>query len=177
MVNETHDPQRRSIVASANNHPWFPIQNLPLGVFSLNGGERRLGTAIGDEVLDLSAAAKADLLDTSSARVLLAAGDKLNGVFSQPPQARDQLRAAISRLLSSDSAFEALQNFLHPSAACTMHVPAKIGGYTDFYTGINHALNVGRLFRPDSPLLPNYKHVPIGYHGRTSSIVISGESV
>jgi fumarylacetoacetase len=177
MLNETHDPQRRSIVSSANGHPWFPIQNLPLGVFSLNGGERRLGTAIGDEVLDLSAAAKADLLDASSARVLLAAGDKLNGVFSQPPQVRNQLRAAISKLLSSDSAFETLQNFLHPSAACTMHVPAKIGGYTDFYTGINHALNVGRLFRPDNPLLPNYKYVPIGYHGRTSSIVISGEPI
>jgi fumarylacetoacetase len=177
MLNETHDPQRRCIVASANGHPCFPIQNLPLGVFSLNGGERRLGTAIGDEVLDLSGAAKADLLDASSGRVLLAAGNKLNEVFSQPPQVRNQLRAAISKLLCNDSAFGTLQDLLHPSTACVMHMPAKIGGYTDFYAGINHAINVGRLFRPDNPLLPNYKHVPIGYHGRTSSIVISGEPV
>ena len=177
MLDETHDSKLRSVAASANGHSSFPIQNLPLGVFSLGGRERRLGTAIGDEVLDLTAAAKAGLLDASSARLVLTAGDTLNGIFSKPAPVRRKLRAATSKLLSDGSASAALQGLLHPSAACTMHMPAKVGGYTDFYAGINHAMNVGRLFRPDNPLLPNYKYVPIGYHGRTSSIVASGEPV
>ncbi|HEY5130050.1 MAG TPA: fumarylacetoacetase, partial [Bradyrhizobium sp.] len=119
MLDETHDSKLRSVAASANGHSSFPIQNLPLGVFSLGGGERRLGTAIGDEVLDLTAAAKAGLLDASSARLVLTAGDTLNGIFSKPAPVRRKLRAATSKLLSDGSASDALQGLLHPSAAST----------------------------------------------------------
>ncbi len=179
-LDETHDPARRSWVASANGHADFPIQNLPLGVFSTeNGPTARGGVAIGDQVLDLAAARRADVFtgDAEEAATL-AAEAPLNAFLAAGAGLRRALRAQLSSLLTEGaSARVALEPCLVDRAACTMHVPATIGDYTDFYAGIHHAVNVGRQFRPDQPLLPNYKHVPIGYHGRGSSIVVSGTPV
>jgi fumarylacetoacetase len=178
MLDETHESTRRSWVASANGHSDFPIQNLPLGVFSLADGRRRLGTAIGDEILDLREVAEAGLLDAATADIVVAAGETLNRVFAQAPPARRAMRRAIFALLEESSAHSAsLRPMLHPATSCTMHLPAVIGGYTDFFAGIHHATNTGRMFRPDEPLLPNYKYVPVGYHGRTSTIGVSGETI
>lgn len=162
MPDATHDPARRSWVASANGHPDFPIQNLPLGLFTPpGGGGPRAGVAIGDAILELEEALPDGTLNT-----LLALGAPW----------RRALRARLSEELSEGSAAQArLATRLHAAAACILHVPARIGDYTDFYVGIHHATAVGKLFRPDNPLLPNYKHVPIGYHGRASSIMPSGQ--
>ncbi|OYW85358.1 MAG: fumarylacetoacetase, partial [Sphingobium sp. 32-64-5] len=157
----------------ANGHSDFPIQNLPLGVFSVGGDAPRIGTAIGDYVLDLKATAglfPADIAAALSEPVL-------NDLFALPATARRALRQRLSDLLSDEAHRSAVTPHLFPAAECRMHLPARIGDYTDFYVGIHHATAVGKLFRPDSPLLPNYKHVPIGYHGRASSIRESGVPV
>lgn len=161
MPDATHDPARRSWVASANGHPDFPIQNLPLGLFTPPGaGAPRAGVAIGDSILELEEA-----LPDGSLNALLARGAPF----------RRALRARLSEELAEGSGAEArLRPRLHDATACALHVPARIGDYTDFYVGIHHATAVGKLFRPDNPLLPNYKHVPIAYHGRASSILPSG---
>jgi fumarylacetoacetase len=169
-INDTHDPALTSWVASANNHRDFPIQNLPLGIFSPKDGASRAGVAIGDMILDLRAAA--DMLP-----VALQADKTLNRLLALPPENRTELRRILSLLLSSQEHRAVVEPLLVPAASCTMHLPAAIGDYTDFYVGIHHATNVGRLFRPDNPLLPNYKHVPIGYHGRASSVRPSGTAV
>ena len=180
-IDETHDPERRSWVASANGHPDFPIQNLPLGVFSPpgDGGAPRAGVAIGDMVLDLAAAREAGLLSGEAARAAEAAsGGTLNALFALGAAPRRALRARLSELLAEGSAeAERLAPDAAPRRGCTLHLPARIGDYTDFYVGIHHATNVGKLFRPDNPLLPNYKYVPIGYHGRASSVVPSGTPI
>src|SRR3954452_23980093 len=179
-LDETHDPKRRSWVTSANDHPDFPIQNLPLGVFSPpGGGLPRAGVAIGDMILDLAAAQAAGLLAGEAARAVEAtAGGILNPLFAAGPGPRRALRASVSELLTEGSAeANGSEGMLHRAAGCTMHLPAHIGDYTDFYVGIHHATNVGEVFRPDSPLLPNYKYVPIGYHGRASSARTSGTPV
>jgi fumarylacetoacetase len=179
-LDATHDPERQSWVASANGHADFPIQNLPLGVFTPPGGAvARGGVAIGDLILDLAAAHRANLLAGEAARAAaLAAHGRLNGLMDVGAEPRRALRARVCDLLT-DGAPErdAVEPLLHASAACVLHVPADVGDYTDFYAGIHHALNVGRQFRPDHPLLPNYKYVPIGYHGRSSSICVSGMPV
>ncbi|RVU21256.1 fumarylacetoacetase [Methylobacterium oryzihabitans] len=183
MIDATHDPARRSLVASANGHPDFAIQNLPLGVFSPEGGAPRGGVAIGDRILDLPAALGLGLLDgPARAAAEAAAGEALNPYFALPAATRGALRARLSDLLREDGPERARieaagEGLLHRAGACRMHLPARIGDYTDFYAGLHHAVAVGRLFRPDAPLLPNYKHVPIGYHGRASSVVVSGEPV
>jgi fumarylacetoacetase len=179
-LDETHDPARRSWVASANGHTDFPIQNLPLGVFSTEGGPTpRGGVAIGDCVLDLVAARRADVFTGEAEEAAtLAAHPPLNAFLAAGAGPRRVLRAQLSALLAEgSSARAALEPCLVDRTVCTMHLPATIGDYTDFYAGIHHALNVGRQFRPDQPLLPNYKYVPIGYHGRSSSIVVSGTPV
>ena len=167
-------------MASANGHADFPIQNLPVGVFSPAGDPQpRGGVAIGDEVLDLAAAVRAGLFAGEAARAAELAGQRsLNAFMALGAGPRATLRARLSGLLA-DGAPEraALEPLLHRAVDCTMHLPAAIGDYTDFYAGIHHALNVGRQFRPDNPLLPNYKYVPIGYHGRSSSIGVSGSTV
>jgi fumarylacetoacetase len=184
QLDETHDPARTSWVSSANGHADFPIQNLPIGVFSPPGGtERRSGIAIGDMILDLGAAAEAGLF-TGAARdaAEASASGSLNQLFALGQTARQALRTRASELLDAkgpdSKRIEGTSNrLLHREAECVMHLPARIGDYTDFYVGIHHATNVGKVFRPDNPLLPNYKHVPIGYHGRSSSIVPSGTPV
>jgi len=175
QIDETHDPAARSRVASANGHPDFPLQNLPLGIFSDVGGPARGGVAIGDMVVDLSAA-----LDLFEGEALAAAeaaiGATLNPLLALGRGPRRALRRALFALLRDD-ADERIDAALRPAAACTLHLPARIGDYTDFYAGIHHAENIGRQFRPDQPLLPNYKHIPIGYHGRASSVRVSGTPV
>ncbi|MET3180222.1 UNVERIFIED_ORG: fumarylacetoacetase [Variovorax guangxiensis] len=165
-LNATHDPKLRSWVASANEAGTdFPIQNLPFGRFRAAGSSEafRIGVAIGDQVLDLRAAG---LVDTDDMNALMDAGTK----------ERQALRAAISAGLAEGSDKQAAwSKALLPQAKAEMTVPCRIGDYTDFYTGIHHATTIGKLFRPDQPLMPNYKWVPIGYHGRASSIGVSGQ--
>jgi len=178
-IDETHDPARKSFVASANGHPDFPIQNLPFGVFRRPGLPPRGGVAIGDQILDLSAAAASPLLDELARDAALAgSGETLNPLLALAPLARRALRRRLSELLldSSDQSAK-VATWLWPADACELGLPAAIGDYTDFYAGIHHAVKIGRQFRPDAPLLPNYKHVPIGYHGRASSVRASGASV
>lgn len=160
----------------------FTLENLPLAVFS--GGDSdgtRIGVRIGDSVLDLRGSADAGLLDSLPADVAAACGaDRLNPLMTLGRAAARQLRSAVRALLSEGVAAP-LQDraaaLLRPVAEIALHVPAAIPDYTDFYASIDHATNVGKLFRPDNPLLPNYKYVPIGYHGRASSIVVSGTQV
>lgn len=176
----TVDPTLGSWVESANRADAdFPIQNLPYGRLRRRGsGEPwRIGVAIGDEILDLRlAAAAVDWpLDVRALLAPLAEGD-LNAFMARAPHERRRLRAALSEALAAGSRVQqALQDCLLPQADAEMDVPCRIGDYTDFYTGIHHATSVGKLFRPDNPLLPNYKWVPIGYHGRGSSIGVSGQ--
>ena len=181
MLNPTHDPARTSWIESANPATAdFPLQNLPFGVFRPAGTQTpRIGVAIGDQILDLFAAADLDLLP-AAARAFCQQ-TTLNALMAAGPAAWTSLRARLSELLGADSCPAALQaqvrRCLVPQGAATMQLPAAIGDYTDFYASIFHATNVGRLFRPDQPLLPNYKWVPIGYHGRSSSIAVSGTPV
>jgi fumarylacetoacetase len=179
MIDATHEPGRRSWVASADGHPDFPIQNLPLGMFSPPGGTPRAGVAIGDEILDLAAATAAGLLAGEAGRAVAVAssGPALNGLLALGA-ARRAVRARLAELLAAGAAERAAtEPLLHRAADCALHLPAVIGDYTDFYAGIHHATNVGKLFRPDNPLLPNYKWVPIGYHGRASTVMPSGVPV
>ncbi|MDB5374033.1 MAG: fahA [Belnapia sp.] len=173
-MDTTHDPQRRSFVASANGHADFPIQNLPLGVFSPAGGRPRGGIAIGDSILDVAAIATL-LPEAARPAAAAMAAESLNATLALGTA---PLRAALSALLAADSArAEEVRPHLHAAAGCTLHLPARIGDYTDFFAGIHHAFNAGKQFRPDSPLLPNYKYVPVAYHGRASSIRPSGTAV
>jgi fumarylacetoacetase len=178
-LDATHNPRLRSWVASADGHSDFPIQNLPFGVFSPLGADPRAGVAIGDAILDLAAAA--GLLSDEARRAAAAAveaGPTLNGLLRLGVGPRRALRAGLSQLLAHGSPERGkVEPLLHRAADCTMHLPAAIGDYTDFYVGIHHATTVGKLFRPDNALLPNYKWVPIGYHGRASTIRASGVPV
>lgn len=173
----------RSWVASANGHADFPLQNLPLGVFSTPGSAARSGVAIGEHILDLDAALDAGLFDGAARTAVEATrGGQLNAFFELGRGARVALRERLQELLGEGSSLrgkmETLGARLLPLAAdCQLHLPARISDYTDFYVGIEHAQNVGKLFRPDNPLLPNYKHVPIGYHGRASTVRASGTEV
>ncbi|HEX6292539.1 MAG TPA: fumarylacetoacetase [Herpetosiphonaceae bacterium] len=182
-LNETHDPHLRSWVESAHDPATdFPIQNLPFGVFRRAGTSEaaRVGVAIGDHVLDISTCLRQGLLDGPAAEAC--AAPSLNGLMSLGPAAWSALRQQISRLLRADSAAyqrdrQIGDTMLVPIAEAELLLPVEIGDYTDFYASVHHATNVGSMFRPDNPLLPNYKYVPIGYHGRASSIVASGTAV
>jgi len=172
----THDPDLRSWVASARSHADFPIQNLPFGVFSPPAGTPRGGVAIGNCILDLSALAESGLLSgEAQSACRAAAGAALNPLLALGAGSRRTLRRALSALLAEGATPR--PDLLHRTADCTMHMPAQVGDYTDLYAGIHHARNVGRLFRPDNPLTPNYKWVPIGYHGRASTLQVSGGEV
>ncbi|NUU03367.1 fumarylacetoacetase [Herbaspirillum robiniae] len=183
-LNDTHDPELRSWVESANADGCpFPIQNLPYGVFRRAGGEERFraGVAIGDQILDLQAAWAAGAFsgfDESARKAAHAAceGATLNALMALDAAAWSALRAALSHALRTGSAHQReLAACLVPQAAAEHAIPAHVGDYTDFYTSIHHATTIGKLFRPDNPLLPNYKWVPIGYHGRASSLGVSGQ--
>ena len=186
-LNETHDPSLHSWITTANTPGTdFPLQNLPFAVFRRQASAERFcgGVAIGDQIVDLAALAKLGVFDGAAGAALqAAAGDTLNPLMAAGPAAWSALRLALSRALrdgsgsgsASTAAQQALASCLVPQASAEYTVPARIGDYTDFYTSVHHATNIGRQFRPDNPLLPNYKWVPIGYHGRTSSIGVSGQ--
>jgi len=182
MSDITHDPALRSWVASANAAGTdFPVQNLPYGRFRRAGSDEpwRIGVAIGDQVLDLGLAASQCPWGASVLPLLqpLAGGD-LVPLMSGGTDARRVLREALSQALREDSEQAPfLELCLLPQAEAEMDLPCRIGDYTDFYTGIHHATAVGALFRPGQSLPPNYKWVPIGYHGRSSSIRVSGHGV
>jgi len=181
-LNETHDPQLRSWVDSANREGNdFPIQNLPFGVFRRAGSNEsfRGGVAIGDQIIDLAAVADSGLLDGETGDAARAcAAPELNDFMAMGPAAWSALRLALSRALRQGSnQARTLERCLVAQAEAEYNVPARIGDYTDFYTSIHHATNIGRLFRPDNPLLPNYQWIPIGYHSRSSSIGISGQEL
>lgn len=180
QLNETHDPALRSWVSSANGHSDFPIQNLPYASFRKQGERQSFctGVAIGDKILDLQQLYDKQLMDADVSSVLaLAAQPKLNAFMALPEKSHHLIRLMLSRALRDNSPFAAkIADCLVPQADVEFQVPCHIGDYTDFYTSIHHATAVGALFRPDNPLLPNYKWIPIGYHGRSSSINVSGQS-
>ncbi|WP_236545124.1 fumarylacetoacetase [Tropicimonas marinistellae] len=183
MLDQTNDPTLRSWVDAANVADCdFPIQNLPYGSFNVRGTQRRLGVAIGDQVLDLPAAVDAGLLQIGDAAGALRAST-LNAFMAEGPASWSVLRLALSHLLSSGNALlrddDALRaRVLHPMESVTLHLPFDIAEYTDFYASRHHAFNVGSMFRgPENALPPNWLHIPIGYNGRASSVVVSGTPV
>jgi fumarylacetoacetase len=176
-MNETHDPDLTCWVESANRPDSdFPLQNLPYGVFRAPGtGEFRGGVAIGDSILDLRMACDCGAFQgRAHEAAMLAAQGELNSLMAAGPDVQASLRLALSRALRAQSEWrESLRPALLPRASVQMGLPARIGDYTDFYSSIYHATSVGRLFRPDQPLMPNYRWLPIAYHGRSSSIGVS----
>jgi fumarylacetoacetase len=185
MLDQTNDPGLRSWVASANDAASdFPIQNLPFGVFKRVGANERscVGVAIGDQIVDVAACADERLIAADAAVADACREPILNSLMELGHAATDRLRQELSALLRGGSAaFERdraiASRILVPMRDAELLLPARIGDYTDFYASIDHATNVGSMFRPDNPLLPNYKWIPIGYHGRSSSIVVSGTDV
>jgi fumarylacetoacetase len=178
-LDHTHEPRARSWLASANESDCaFPIQNLPFAVFRRGTELYRGGVAIGDQIVDLARFAGLPHLSAGAARGAgAAAGSSLNALMQLGPQVWLALRHALFAALSPGSPLESrVRECLVPQREAVFTLPAQIGDYTDFYTSIYHATAIGRQFRPDNPLLPNYKWVPIGYHGRSSSIGVSGQS-
>lgn len=177
QLNETHNPTLKSRVSSANvASNDFTIQNLPFAVFRRKDSDEafRGGVAIGDEIVDLKALAGKDYFSGDAKMALdAAAQQKLNDLMALPHTYWSALRLALSQLLR-EGASESLDGLLVAQSDAEYDVPAHIGDYTDFYTSVYHATNIGKLFRPDNPLMPNYKWIPIGYHGRSSSVVVSG---
>src|SRR5687768_13167287 len=178
LMDETHDVRRRSWVASANGHPEFPIQNLPLGVFSPRGDTPRGGVAIGDEILDLKAALEAGLFSGEAEKAAIAAaGPALNAYMQLGKGPRSALRKRLSSLLATVGEGEKISGLasrlLRKAAQCTLQLPAAIGAYTDFFAGIHHAYNAGVRGGRQPPLVPNYKYMPVAYHSRASSVVVS----
>ncbi|GLX79543.1 fumarylacetoacetase [Thalassotalea insulae] len=179
LLNQTHDPKLTSWVESANvSGGDFPIQNLPFAVFRRSDSAEnfRGGVAIGDQILDLAAAKDSGVFSGVAQQAIEAcAKEQLNDFMAMGKDVWSALRAALSQALATGSAAQnSLAGCLVAQADAEYALPCRIGDYTDFYTSIHHATSVGKKFRPDNPLLPNYKWVPIGYHGRSSSIEISG---
>jgi len=176
MLNKTHDQNLRSWVG---DNADFPIQNLPIAICRRNSDQAfSAGIAIGDQILDLSRLEKLGIVTGNAAIALTACcSDQLNDYMALPSAIRSELRASLSALLAEGSTYvEQLQGCLFPQADAQYALPCRIGDYTDFYSSVYHATTVGKLFRPDNPLLPNYKWIPIGYHGRSSSIDVSPQS-
>ncbi|WP_372731407.1 fumarylacetoacetase [Novosphingobium sp.] len=175
MIDRTHDRNASSWVPGADAHADFPVQNLPLGIFSpCEQDAPRPGVAIGDYILDLTGVAP--YLPVEAAE-LLSGAQTLAPLFAAPTTVRVALRQALFALLSDSLHQTAIGPSLHRAADCLMHMPMAVRDYTDFYAGIHHARTVGSLLRPDNPLLPNYKYIPVGYHGRASSIRPTGTPV
>jgi|SRR5579862_173372 len=180
-LNETHDPALRSFVESANAPDNdFPIQNLPYCVFrpaAMLGAQLRVGVAIGDQILDVSAAGP--VIGGPSADIARScAAPFLNPLMSMGPQAWSALRLGLSRALSTENGNAAsISAHLTPMAQADIKLPVAFRNFTDFFASIFHATNAGRMFRPDSPLMANYKYVPVAYHSRASSVRASGTPV
>ena len=174
-LNKTHDPARKSWVASANTGETdFPIQNLPMGVFSQADGRKRVGVAIGDQILDLTALEAAGILTPADAPVF---GDGiLNPFMALPQNVWSATRAAIADLLDATGGDTSLA--LVAQSDARLHLPIFVRSFTDFYASKEHATNVGTMFRdPDNALMPNWLHIPIGYNGRASTVVVSGTPI
>jgi fumarylacetoacetase len=179
-LDHTHDAHLQSWVPSANDEDTgFPIQNLPLAIFRRAGSQEafRPGAAIGDQVVDLLALLHSGQLQGDAGAVLAGTENgSLNALMGRGRAARVALRRALSQGLRAGASGQAVwTGSLVPQSEVEYAMPARVVDYTDFYTGIHHATTVGKLFRPDNPLLPNYKWVPIGYHGRASSLAVSGQ--
>jgi fumarylacetoacetase len=172
VIDETHDVSLKSWVETAEGSD-FPVQNLPLGIFSVGNRRRHACVAIGDFVLDLTEIS--GLIDEEWREDL--SQPVLNGWLARGQEAQHALRLRLQELLSDERYRDDVEPELIGQTEVRMHLPCVVGDYTDFYVGIHHATNVGKQFRPDNPLLPNYKYVPIGYHGRASSVRVSGEEV
>jgi fumarylacetoacetase len=158
-LNETHDPALISWVESANSPETdFPIQNLPFCIFRHGHAAPRVGVGIGDSILGVP--------DYTSINALMELG----------PAAATELRLRLSRVLRADNPYPP-RALLFPAPECTLLMPVEIGDFSDFYASIFHATNVGSMFRPENPLMPNYKYLPVGYHGRASSVIVSGEPI
>jgi fumarylacetoacetase len=152
----------------------FGIDNLPYGVFSTQGTDPRVGVRIGDRVLDLAPCAE----DAGMESAAVWRADSLNPFLALGSHAWRSAREWITEILTNDSYRDAVEPHLHPLAGVTMHLPIAVADYVDFYASEHHASNVGRIFRPDSePLTPNWKHLPIGYHGRAGTVVVSGTDI
>jgi fumarylacetoacetase len=177
-LDHTNDPLARSWLGSANQPDCeFPIQNLPFAVFGGANEPYRGGVAIGDQIVDLARFAHILPASASACRGARAASSTLNALMQLGPDVWQALRHELFAALSAGSPLESrVRECLVPQRGATYALPAQIGDFTDFYTSIFHATAIGRQFRPDNPLLPNYKWVPIGYHGRSSSIGVSGET-
>lgn len=175
-IDETHDFNARSWVEGADVHPSFPVQNLPFGLFSDSGSGPRAGVAIGKFVFDLAGAVDNGLLPGFE-MLGHVTREQLNELLALGAEVRQGLRKALFALFTDPARSDSARLFLVPMDRAELHLPCEIGDYTDFYAGIHHATRVGKLFRPDNPLLPNYRHVPIGYHGRASSVVLTGTPV
>lgn len=178
QLNQTHARELTSWVKSANDTGSdFPIQNLPFGVCrDSSGAGSRVVMAIGNQVLDISRALAAGLFDGLAAEAALTCkSGRLNELMALGPAHQTALRLQLSELLRTGSQDRiAAEKCLSAMASVHMLLPAQIGDFTDFFTSIHHATNSGRLARPDSPLLVNFKHIPVAYHSRASSIVVSG---
>lgn len=176
-----NDPELQSWVQVETNSD-FPIQNLPFGIFRINGKHPRVGVAIGSYVLDIFELHAAGLLSEFDLTDSILENYYLNDFILLGKKKTSAIRNAIAALLSAEdmrlkNRDDVYQKFLHPQKKVEMLLPVNAGDYTDFYSSEVHATNVGKMFRPDNPLLPNWKHMPIGYHGRTSSIIVSGENI
>ena len=181
-LDATHDPARRSWVAAANAPGAdFPLQNLPFGVFRSGTVAPRVGVAIGASVLDLRAALETGVLELPLLPAEACCAGRLNELMGLGTAARREVRHAVHEVLSEGSLLgrdrAAQERVLLSAADVELLRPADVGDYTDFYASLDHATNVGSMFRPNDPLLPNYKWVPIGYHGRASSVVVGGTPV
>ncbi len=184
-INDTHDQNLKSWVESANAPDTdFPIQNLPFCVFARGCTYEnvRVGVAIGDFVLDVYACYECCLFDDDSFTIAIAASNYCldHSVMKKNANVQSAFRRRLVEILSADADEETqkqVKRNLIPMGEVDFYLPAHIGDYTDFYCSIFHAANVGAMFRPDNPLLPNYKYIPIGYHGRASSIVVSGTEI
>ena len=181
-LNETHELGLVSWLDSANSSTTdFPIQNLPIAEFRVkdSGQDYRGGIAIGDQIVDLKALAEKQVFSGLVQECLvLCSQAELNDFMAMGQEAWSALRLAMSRALREGADLQAtIEDCLVAQTAAEFKLPCVIGDYTDFYTSIYHATAVGSLFRPDNPLLPNYKWVPIGYHGRSSSMDVSGPRV
>ena len=183
-LNETHDSNARSWIASANaERAEFPLQNLPFGVYRRRGstGARRIGVAIGDVILDVhGAAAAAGFVGAAKVAADASAGETLNALLALDPAYWSTLRLALFRALRSDAPAniqQALQGLVTPQGDAELALPIGVADYTDFYASIHHASNASRVLGRPEPVRPAYHYLPIAYHGRASSIVVSGTPV
>ncbi len=176
-IDRTHDPLRRSWLPSANDgHTDFPIQNLPFGVFSREGEARRGGVAIGDQILDVAAALRLGLLQGEAAQA--ASEPQLNRLMAMGLGASGALREQVSALLSEGSLATAeADRILVPMRAARLHLPVQVGNFTDFMVAYDHCHRLGMVRNPQAPLPPAFKHLPVAYHSRASTVRVSGEPV